>query len=71
VLEPLSATLTTPTVSFGGQHVSAAFAGLAPGLVGLYQVNVRVPEDAPTGDAVPLAIMIANTSSNTVTIAIE
>ncbi|MBZ5586117.1 MAG: hypothetical protein LAQ30_28800, partial [Acidobacteriia bacterium] len=25
------------------------FAGLAPGLVGVYQVNSRVPADAPAG----------------------
>jgi len=25
------------------------FSGLTPGIVGLYQVNVSVPADAPTG----------------------
>lgn len=35
--------------TIGNRPASIQFAGLAPGIVGLYQVNVLVPEDAPTG----------------------
>jgi uncharacterized protein (TIGR03437 family) len=69
--EPLSITLTSPMVFIGGQQAGSVFAALAPGLVGLYQVNVRIPEEALTGDAVPLSLTIGGVASNTVTIAIE
>ena len=68
---PAPLTTTQPTVTIGGVEASIRFSGLSPGLVGLYQVNVRVPEDAPSGDAVPLVLTIAGIASNTVTIAIE
>jgi uncharacterized protein (TIGR03437 family) len=45
--------------------------GLAPGFVGLYQVNVQTPEGAPTGNNVPLAISVGGVTSNTVTIALR
>jgi uncharacterized protein (TIGR03437 family) len=44
---PLSRTLSQPTVFIGGQPALVFFSGLAPGLVGVYQVNVIVPADAP------------------------
>jgi len=33
------------------------FSGMTPGIVGLYQVNVSVPSDAPTGTQ-PLKLSI-------------
>jgi uncharacterized protein (TIGR03437 family) len=45
------------------------FSGLAPGFVGLYQVNVAVPANAPTGVRVPLSINIGGVQSNVVSIA--
>lgn len=46
---PISATV-------GGVAAEVQFAGLTPGTVGLGQVNVIIPENAPTGDAVPVVI---------------
>jgi len=69
--DPLSVALTLPTVTFGNTLASVVFAGLAPGFVGLYQVNVEVPADAPTGDSVPLAITMGGVQSSTVTIAVQ
>ncbi len=47
------------------------FSGLAPGFVGLYQVNVEVPASVTPGGAVPVVLTIKGAPSNTVTIAVE
>jgi uncharacterized protein (TIGR03437 family) len=47
------------------------FSGLAPGLVGLYQVNAIVPADVTPGNAVPIYITVNGTESNIVTIAVQ
>jgi uncharacterized protein (TIGR03437 family) len=39
-----------PTVTVGSMNADVVFAGLTPALVGLYQVNIRVPPNAPNGD---------------------
>jgi uncharacterized protein (TIGR03437 family) len=69
-MNPLSETTTRPTVLIGGAPASVQFSGLAPGLVGVYQVNAVVPYNSATGDGVPLTISIGGTTSNTVTIAV-
>lgn len=47
--EPLARTIVTPTVTVGGTNAELFFSGLAPGLIGVYQINFRVPESASTG----------------------
>ncbi len=69
--DPLSTTRTTPTVTIGGLSATVSFSGLSPGFVGLYQVNVQVPDSAPTGDAVPVVLSIGGATSNTVTLAVQ
>jgi uncharacterized protein (TIGR03437 family) len=54
---PLASTNTTPTVTIGGSPTGFYFSGLTPGSVGLYQVNVTIPADAPTGTQ-PLKLSI-------------
>ncbi len=68
--DPLSQTTTTPSVTIGGVPATVTFSGLGPFFVGLYQVNVQVP-DVPTGDAVRLVLTIGGVASNTVTIAVQ
>ncbi|HYP05526.1 MAG TPA: hypothetical protein VER03_04755, partial [Bryobacteraceae bacterium] len=53
-------------------EVTPLYAGLTPNFVGLYQVNVTIPEGAPRGNAVPISL-VSDTegTSNRVTIAIE
>jgi uncharacterized protein (TIGR03437 family) len=46
----LATPLVMPTLTLGGENVPILFAGLTPGLVGLYQVNFQVPSDAANGD---------------------
>jgi hexosaminidase len=67
---PLAETTTKPTVLIGGATAGVQFSGLAPGLVGAYQVNAVVPSGSATGDAVPVTISIGGFVSNTVTIAV-
>jgi uncharacterized protein (TIGR03437 family) len=43
------------TATIGGVPAEIQFKGLAPGYVGLYQVNLRVPSGLPSGD-VPLVL---------------
>ncbi len=66
-----------PTVIIGGGFAGTAsdgtvlFSGLAPGYVGLYQLNVTIPPDAPLGNAVALEVQIAGATSNPVYLAIS
>jgi uncharacterized protein (TIGR03437 family) len=48
--EPLARVTSPPSVMVDGQNSNVAFAGLTPGLVGLYQVNFTVPATARNGD---------------------
>jgi uncharacterized protein (TIGR03437 family) len=69
--DPLTRTLTEPVVRIGGVLAPVLFSGLAPQFVGVNQVNVVVPADAPVGDAVPLQIEIGGiATSQGLTIAI-
>jgi uncharacterized protein (TIGR03437 family) len=70
-LSPLAYTTTTPTVTVGGVPTDVSFSGLAPGYVGLYQVNAQVPVGLAANNAVPVVISMEGTASNTVTIAVE
>jgi uncharacterized protein (TIGR03437 family) len=44
-------------MTFGSAPASVAWAGLSQGFVGLYQINVMVP-DVPDSDAVPLTFTL-------------
>lgn len=68
---PLASTTKPVSVSIGGDLANVQFAGLAPGYVGLYQVNAQIPAGAPTGSAVSVVISINGAASNTVTMAIQ
>jgi uncharacterized protein (TIGR03437 family) len=61
---PLQVVGAEPVVEFGGVAGDVVYAGLAPGFVGLYQINVHVPGNAPLGLQVPLTVtMGANTTT--------
>jgi len=47
--QPLARTRVNVSVSVAGRPASVQFSGLAPYNVGLYQLNIVVPEDAPAG----------------------
>ena len=76
---PASTTELQPTqspteclITGGGRNINASifFSGLAPGFIGVYQVNAQIPEDAPSG-VVQLRLRNAGVESNTVQIAIQ
>ena len=67
----LARTVFVPTVSVGGIVANVLFSGLTPGVAGLYQVNVQIPDGVSVGDGVPVVVNIDGVSSNTVTVAIE
>jgi uncharacterized protein (TIGR03437 family) len=69
--DPLSYTMTYPTVMVGGAQASVLFSGLAPGSVGEYQVNALVPAGSAKGSAVQVVIAIGGATSNAVTIAVQ
>lgn len=48
--EPFNRTVYTPLVRIGGVPAQILFAGLAPGLPGIYQLNVVPSSDTPPGD---------------------
>jgi len=60
-----------PTVTIGGVSANVSFSGLAPGYVGLYQVNAQVPAGLAANNAAPVAISMEGAVSNTVTIAVQ
>lgn len=47
---PLANTKSPFRVVLAGESVRLFFSGLAPGFVGLYQINMQIPDDAPAGD---------------------
>ncbi len=49
-----------PTILIGGITAEVDFAGQAPGYPGVNQVNIVIPNGAPTGNAVPLQILTAD-----------
>jgi len=48
--DPLAYTADPSQVFIDGEACKVYFSGLAPGFVGLYQINLRVPDDAPIGN---------------------
>jgi len=42
-------TASTPVITIGGQQAAVTYSGLAPGFVGVYQVNATVPQSIGSG----------------------
>jgi uncharacterized protein (TIGR03437 family) len=81
---PLSNTVTVPTsdaracvasqpsmcVAVGSSFGEIQYSGLAPGYIGLWQINVKIPQDAASGN-VSVRVLINGAPSNTVTVAVR
>ncbi len=82
---PLSNTVAVPTtsgstclttqpsmcVAIGTTFGAVQFSGLAPGFIGLWQINVTIPTTVVPGLAVPIRVVIDGIPSNIVTVAIK
>jgi uncharacterized protein (TIGR03437 family) len=82
---PLSTTVAVPTsdaktcttsqpsmcVAVGSAFGDVQFSGLAPGFIGLWQINLKIPQGVAAGGSVPLRVLINGVPSNTVTIAVR
>jgi uncharacterized protein (TIGR03437 family) len=61
---PPAATMTAPEITIGGASIFTLWSGLAPGLVGVNQVNAQVPfHHIPTGSKVPFTIKQGDAST--------
>ena len=67
----LARTREPVTVVLNGTELTAAFAGLAPGYAGLYQVNILIPAEQAPGLDVPLSLRQAGVDSNPVFVSIQ
>jgi uncharacterized protein (TIGR03437 family) len=63
------ATGAPPNVFLEGRQLAVQFAGLAPGLAGVWQINIVLPNDAPTGPQLSLS-MVSGVASNVLPVAI-
>jgi uncharacterized protein (TIGR03437 family) len=54
--DPLPVALIEPEVTLGSVALPIHYAGLVPGEIGVFQINVSVPYWAPAGMQIPLAI---------------
>ncbi|SPF36576.1 hypothetical protein SBA4_190020 [Candidatus Sulfopaludibacter sp. SbA4] len=54
-----------------GQELPTAYAGIAHGSIGEYEVNVTIPANTPAGLSVPLALKQGGQLSNTVSVALQ
>jgi uncharacterized protein (TIGR03437 family) len=62
---PLACAVIAPTVTLGGVDLPVSFAGLSPGMVGVYEMNVTVPfEGIPTGFDIPLVVSQGGVSTS-------
>ncbi|MCP5116154.1 MAG: hypothetical protein GY953_35455, partial [bacterium] len=73
--EPLARIVPPPTVFFGagltgGVPAPPIFVGMSPGFVGLFQINVIIPANAPRG-LIPVRIEGPGILSNTVYILVQ
>jgi uncharacterized protein (TIGR03437 family) len=66
---PFSRAIGEVSVRIGGQPANVVFAGLAPGLVGVFQINLAVP--AVAAGEQPLLVSIAGSAANPAVISVQ
>ncbi len=66
---PLARAMSQTSATIGSEPAQVSFAGLAPGFVGLTQMNIVVPPGLASGDY-PLSVTIGGQTSNAGTISV-
>jgi uncharacterized protein (TIGR03437 family) len=61
---------TLPQVTVGGTTATVLSAGVVPGSVGLYRINLQVPSDAANGEQ-PVIVRVGNASSASTVINVQ
>ena len=56
--QPLATSISNPNVFLGGRQLAVAYSGLAPGLAGVWQLDVPLPTDAVTGPDLLLTVSL-------------
>jgi uncharacterized protein (TIGR03437 family) len=60
---PIRQGVAAPNVFLMGRQLPVQFSGLAADFAGLWQINLTLPEDAPTGTDMPLTVVLGQTSN--------
>jgi uncharacterized protein (TIGR03437 family) len=66
----LDVTAISPTIFVGGIPLKPAYSGLAPGFVGLYQIDVKLPDTLPIGTQ-GVILSVGSSHSNEVKIQVQ
>lgn len=66
-----ASTIAVPAVQIGGQPAEVLYSGASPGLVGVWQINARIPSSVRPGTAVPVVVTIGGRASNTASIVVQ
>jgi len=61
-------TINAPDVSIGGISAEVVSSSLTPGIVGVYQVSIRIPASLTFDVGIPVKLSIGGVESNTVTV---
>lgn len=67
----LLSSVSTPQAFVGGVEARVQFSGLTPGLAGVWQVNVFVPENGFINGRVPVRVFIDGIDSNEVAVFVQ
>jgi uncharacterized protein (TIGR03437 family) len=69
-VSPLAQVVVPVTVTVDGRPATVHYAGLTPGAIGLYQINVQIPAASPSGE-LSLVVRQGDLEANTVRVPVQ